>query len=127
MRTSGKREADKQVTAHVGVIERPVFEAYAQAFGLDAGNLLHILWQRELRLERLDRIDERFQDPVAAGHLNGLDSKVTAHLADPGLKPRIKQRAEAVGLKVSRASATLLREEMSGRWLETALDLNDSN
>ena len=123
MRTSGRRQSDKQVTAYVGVTERPLFEAYAQQFGLDAGNLLHILWQRELRLKRLERLDERHLEPAEAG----LDSKVTAHLADPALKPLIKKRAEAVDLFVSRASAMLLREEMAARWLEKVLDLTDSN
>lgn len=123
MRTSGRRQSDKQITAHVGVTERPLYETYAQQFGLDAGNLLHILWQRELRLKRLGGIDERYLEPVEAG----LNSKVTAHLADPAFKPLIKKRAAAADLPVSRASAVLLREEMTVRWLEKALDLTDSN
>ena len=116
-----------QITAHVSAAERAIFEAYSRAFGLDAGNLLHLLWQRELRFGRLDQIDGSFQDPGPALKAKGLDSKVTAHLSDAALKARIRARAEAIGMPVSRAGAMLLREEMQLRWLEIALDLGDSN
>lgn len=116
-----------QITTHVGTSERVVFDAYAGKFGLDAGNLLHLLWQRELRFARLQQIDSSFQEPSAAHSEKGLDSKVTTHLTDLTLKTRIKERAAAIGLPVSRACAVLLREEMHTRWLETALDLGDSN
>lgn len=116
-----------QITAHVSAAERGHFEAYARGFGLDAGNLLHLLWQRELRFGRLDQIDGSFQDPGQALKAKGLDSKVTAHLTNAALKARIKARASAIGMSVSRAGATLLREEMQLRWLENALDLGDSN
>ena len=126
MKKSGRRAADPQVTTHATKVERLIFDAYARKFGLDANNLLHILWQRELRFERLHQIDEIFRDPAASSQAGGLDSKVTAHLGNPDLKPRIKQRAKIAGLSVSRAGAILLREEMSARWLEKTLDLTDS-
>lgn len=116
----------EQITTHVGTSERVVFDAYAGKFGLDAGNLLHLLWQRELRFGRLQQIDSSFQEPNAAHSQKGLDSKVTTHLTDVTLKTRIKERAETVRLPVSRASAILLREEMQTRWLEIALDFGDS-
>lgn len=116
-----------QITAHVTAAERETFEAYARKFGLDAGNLLHLLWQRELRVGRLDVIDGAFQEPGGAHNGKGLDSKVTTHLSAPDLKSRIKERAAAANLPVSRAGAMLLRNEIKTRWLQGALDLGDSN
>lgn len=116
-----------QITAHVTVAERDRFEAYARKFGLDAGNLLHLLWQRELRVARLQTIDRSFQEPGGVHSGKGLDSKVTTHLTDAALKPRITDWAAAADLPVSRAGAMLLRDEMTTRWLQGALDLGDSN
>jgi hypothetical protein len=118
---------DPQVTAHVTKAEREGFEAYARKFGLDAGNLLHLLWQHELRVERLALIDQVYREPGPRLAENGLKAKVTAHLTDTELKPRIEARATAAGLPVSRAGAIMLREEMVARWLANALNFSDSN
>jgi len=107
---------DPQVTAHVTKAEREGFEAYARKFGLDAGNLLHLLWQHELRVERLALIDQVYREPGPRLAENGLKAK-----------PRIEARATAAGLPVSRAGAIMLREEMVARWLANALNFSDSN
>lgn len=123
----GERRFDPQVTTYVTPAEREQFDAYAGKFGLDAGNLLHLVWQHELRVGRLEQLAPALQVPSRAIGADGLTSKVTAHLSDPDLKQQIKDRAGQTGLPVSRAGAALLREEMHTRWLAAALDFGDSN
>lgn len=123
----GGRKPDLQVTTYVTADERKIFDDYAGRFGLDAGNLLHLLWQHELRVERLGAIDAACREPIGGAGADGLNSKVTAHLTDPALKVRIKERACRAGLQVSPAGAMLLREEMGARWLTAVLDFGDSN
>jgi hypothetical protein len=123
----GGRKPDLQVTTYVTSDEREIFDDYAGRFGLDAGNLLHLLWQHELRVERLGAIDAVCREPSGGAGADGLNSKVTAHLTDPVLKVRIQDRARRAGLQVSPAGAMLLREEIRVHWLSAVLDFGDSN
>lgn len=108
----------EQVTAHVGEEERKTFDRYAEKFGLDAGNLLHILWLRELRLGRLASAGQDRASPDQGSSGANLDSKVTMHNTPSDVKKTIKSHCSALGLSVSRAGATLLRDEMEENWLQ---------
>lgn len=122
-----ERRFDPQVTTYVTPEERNRFEAYAAKFGLDANNLLHLVWQHELRVVRLEQLAPALQESSRAVRVGGLTSKVTAHLSSTRLKQQIVERAAQTGLPVSRAGAALLREELRECWLVRVLDFGDSN
>lgn len=122
-----ERRSDPQATTYVTPEDRDRFEAYAGKFGLDANNLLHLVWRHELRVVRLEQLAPAFQESSRAARAGGLTSKVTAHLPSVHLKQQIVERARQAGLPVSRAGAALLHEELRECWLTQALDFGDSN
>lgn len=115
------KKSPEQVTAHVSEKERKEVEAYAEQFGLDAGNVLHLLWRRELRVGKPLDLNAHGQGP---GRETGdmRKSKVTVHNVPRQMKASIRKHCAKQGVSMSHGSSTLLRDEMDKRWLERRLD-----
>ena len=102
-----------QVNIYVSGTERERFAAYAAQFGLDVTALSNLLLERELRVERLAKLQR--QD---TGHR---DEKITAHMTAVR-RAQFAARTKQLGLSLSQAGAMLVSSELHERWLEKAVD-----
>ena len=110
------RNTSTQITTHLCLAERNMFEGYARSFALDPAGLLALLLVRELRSPRLALL---VKHDVPANEPRR--SKVTAHALDENLHRKVLTMAANHGQSVSHACAVIIRAELTERWLERAL------
>jgi len=106
----------KPAYAYVSSEVGHAFDQYTRACGLSSkSELLKLLIQRELRLQRLQAAAQARQSPTAGR------TKITAHL-DDSLDAALAAHALSLGVSTSHAAASLVETELSERWLEAALE-----
>lgn len=111
-----------QITAYLDERERSALTDYARKFGLDGSGIVNLLLVRELRVARLSSTEQR---TIPSTPMSGR-KKITAHQSDGSVFLAFRKHAEACGLTVSAALASVIRTELGEQWLDKVLGKVDS-
>jgi hypothetical protein len=115
--STSKKPRFKQIAGYLTQAEHETFSTYAEWLGISSSALLNPLIRRELHLLRLESLRTVYPRPACADPLR----KVIAHLQDSSLNTAFAHQSSKCTLAVATAAGTLMRAELSERWLLKAV------